>query len=221
MAIDVEFRFGDVFDAAEPVDRWLVSLSLGLNDLVASNVQLMEASEDDSAVPEHERVYLARLVGAQVWEIIKLIKDAGEDPGVSGFLDALPGDAQDQRCQLLDALDDGNFRGTLAGGRDHFFHYPEIGSRKMTRAMKALADVRLGARIGDNLATTRLHYADKVAEELFFPGAEDRLEELRAFLETLSGLVVTLTDFIQRALWAHLEPRRDRIDEQPVAGSGQ
>lgn len=215
MAQQLGFRFGDVFDADAPVDQWLIGLSMGLNDVVSANVRLMESLEGDA--PPHERLFLARLVGAQVWEIAKLVQAGGKDPVVGRFVTGLPAEARTEYDAIIGLFADDGFKAALGRARDYFKHYPEIGRKELRAAMDAVGDELTGALIGKNLAATRLDYADVVAANLFFRRPSERREEFAAFIAKLSGQVVHITSFVQMALWEKLKQHRDVMQVTEVA----
>ena len=61
---------GEVFPADDPIARWLVTMSVGLNDVVLAN-GLMEKAEKD-----YENLYFFRLASSHLWELVKFIAES-------------------------------------------------------------------------------------------------------------------------------------------------
>src|SRR4051812_40280120 len=79
-----EFTIGDVFPADDPVARWLVTISVGMNEVVLANTKF-EAGEQD-----FENLYFFRLASTHLWELAKFISQtytAWEEVGA--FVDGL------------------------------------------------------------------------------------------------------------------------------------
>lgn len=82
------FTMGAVFPANDPVARWLVTLSIGLGDLICANMRLDETEDD------RERTQMFRLSCLNLWEtatVLKVrpknVKQLGEpDQGCLGLL---------------------------------------------------------------------------------------------------------------------------------------
>src|SRR5688572_25001666 len=104
MAEHYRFRIGDAFPADAVVARWLTALTMGLNDLLYTNKRLIEQLEGDA--PAYENVYGSRLAGAQVWEVLKLLREGGTDPDVAAFIDTLSQDAKTELAESLAVFDD-------------------------------------------------------------------------------------------------------------------
>jgi len=68
----VGYRFdrnADVFPATDPVARYLVVVSMALNDVLAATKRLVDGLEGDAA--PYENVYEMRLAGPHIWEMLK------------------------------------------------------------------------------------------------------------------------------------------------------
>jgi hypothetical protein len=201
MAEHYRFRIGDAFPADAVVARWLTALTMGLNDLLYSNKRLIEQLEGDA--PGYENVYGSRLVGAQVWEVLRLLREGGTDPDVAAFIDTLSQDAKTELAESLAVFDDparAPFKAALARARDHVAHYPEPGRKELRHALAALADQEGEMHVGQRLGDFRGLWADDVAVQLFFRAENDDVEPLKEFVADLRNLVLVLTRFIQRAL---------------------
>lgn len=66
-------RIGDVFPADDPVARYLVVVSIALNDVLAATKRLIEGLEKD--LPPHDNVYAMRLAASHIWEMLKFLEE--------------------------------------------------------------------------------------------------------------------------------------------------
>jgi hypothetical protein len=218
-----EFKFSDIFPVDDPVARWLVTLSMGFNDILLANLKV------ESARTEYERLTFFRLAALHLWETAKFVGDTYESiEEVRTFTDGLP-EAARQRREKVNSLRD---TGALAVGqrlvqiRDLLAHYPEMKSEAkklrdpVSKAMTMLAesDTRIDLADGRQLRDLRLSYADDVvaAATLDLMPSEDAQ---RKVLGSLAEQVGEITAFVQLALDAWLEPRAAKLtrsDTDPV-----
>src|ERR1051325_2640691 len=104
MAEHYRFKIGDAFPADDPTAQWLTSLTMGLNDLLYTNRRLIEGLEGDA--PPYENLHGGRTVGAQVWEVIKLLRAGANNPDLHEFVESLPDDARTELETALAVYDD-------------------------------------------------------------------------------------------------------------------
>ncbi|MBN1529135.1 MAG: hypothetical protein JW895_08745 [Thermoleophilaceae bacterium] len=158
---ELRFRVGAIFPADNPTARYVMGLSIVLNDI---RTALALAAREDLAA--HERLYLHRLLRQHEREGIRLAVDEHrEREDVRRFVDILPDEARAARDDLEAAA------GAAPGDE------PEMGP-----ALEELADVESGlSMVRDE---KRSDYADLVAAHLSATGSgEPDLERLLTFLE--------------------------------------
>lgn len=206
-----KFTMGEVFPPDDPVARWLVTMSVGLNDVVFANRNFEKAEKG------YENVYFFRLASAHLWELAKFINESHAAwKEVQEFVSGLSNEAQHQ----LDAIKEIATTGTVATVgtalvqiRDLFAHYQEMDPQArdtprdpITKAMKALAEVEANVEVEEVVRDLRLAFADDVIDKAIIgllPDEEIQRQVLGALGEALGHVV----RFIQMALNAWLAPR--------------
>jgi hypothetical protein len=209
------FKFSDVFPVDDPVARWLVTLSMGFNDVLQANLQVEAAGE------ERERLSSFRVASLHLWEIAKFIGDTYENiDEVRAFVDDLNEDAQ-QRLKAIQGLTDtkafevGN---RLVQIRDLLAHYPEMKAEvtklrdPVSKGMSTMKDEDAEISFGPTrqVRDLRLSYADDVVASAtlnLIPTADEQ----RKVLGGLAEQIGEVTAFVQLALDKWLEPRMDNI----------
>jgi hypothetical protein len=212
------FEFSDVFPVEDPVARWLVTLSMGFNDVIRANKQAEEAVDDASAL-----LSSFRLASLHLWEIAKFITDTHSNiEEVRVFVDGLPQEAQQSLAAITELADTGaaEIGKQLVQIRDLLAHYPEMRPEAtklrdpVSKAMKKLADDGADGEIslGDNrqVRDLRLSYADEVvaAATLSLIPTEEKQREI---LGGLGKQVGEVSVFVQLAVDQWLEPRMDKL----------
>lgn len=212
-----EFTIGDAFPADDPVARWLVTISAGLNDLLLANQHFR-----DSRV-EHETLYFFRLASAHLWEIAKFITETYDSwDEVRAFVDGLPREALEalEAIRRVGTTGDLSTVGTeLVQIRDLFSHYQQMDPQArdrprdpITRALQEVAantgDVEVGATFED----LRLGYADEVIGKTLMRLIPEDADQRRVLEGLAEGVGHTLR-FVDHALHAWLEPRRTSLRE--------
>jgi hypothetical protein len=212
------FRFSEVFPVEDPVARWLVTLSMGFNDVIRTNSKAEEAIDDAA-----ELLSSFRLASLHLWEIAKFITDTHSNVDeVRAFVDDLPKEAQENLAAIKGLVDTGaaEIGKQLVQIRDLLAHYPEMKPEAtklrdpVSKAMKKLtedeaeAEIALGA--SRKVRDLSLSYADDVvaAATLNLIPTE---EEQRAILGGLAKQVGEVSAFVQRAVDAWLESRMDKL----------
>ena len=119
----------------------LTSLTMGLNDLLYTNRRLIERLDSDA--PAYENLSGARSVGAQVREVLKLLRPGASNPDLHDFAESLPGEAKTELDTALAVYHDparAPFKAALARARDYASHYPGVSRKDLRRALGALAE---------------------------------------------------------------------------------
>ena len=226
------FRIGDVFPAEDPVARFLVSLSTGLNDLLFVNRLLVPDPHwgllRREATPE-ENIFLLRQGLSAVWELLLLFRESskpvtirGEEVGpsaVATFLVALPPPAR-QFVDLLRGFDDpeSKFRRTAAQVRNHTWHYPPPGSKELRRALKARASDLGVLELGEKMPSIRANFADLVALEHLTRFIGDDCEALAELFRALADATTAFVHLAQYALDAWLAKLPEDVVRRYGAG---
>jgi hypothetical protein len=193
------FRIGDVFDAEDPIARWLIVLSMGLNDVVYVTKRLTEQLQGDA--PPYANIYEIRLAALHFWELSKFLRESiGSSAEIRAFVDALPQQARDDLDAALASTDTANphgFKGNFGSARDQFSHYAEVDNKLLRRALKAVADHESELNVGEQFGDFRAGYADEVAGQLFFSVPGEDVTDLKTFVEQLRDGSAALMRFVQ------------------------
>ena len=206
---------GDVFPADDPVARWLVTRSVGLNDMVLAN-GLMEKAEKD-----YENLYFFRLASSHLWEVTKFITESHDAwPEIQAFVAGLPEDTRKQYAEIQAIVQTGELAavGTeLVQVRDLFSHYQEMDEQArtnprdaLTKAIDALAGEEIELEVVENLRELRLGYADEVIGATVMRLIPDEATQKRV-VGALGEAVKHVATFVQLALNAWFLSRRDKL----------
>jgi hypothetical protein len=206
---------GEVFPADDPVARWLVTMSVGLNDVVFAN-GLMEKAEKD-----YEDLYFFRLASSHLWELAKFITDSHDAwDEIQQFVSQLPDDARKRFEAIRQVVTTGELSTVgkeLVQVRDLFSHYQEMDdqARKnprdpITKALDARASEEIELEVGKEVRELRLSYGDEVIGTTVMRLIPDE-EAQKRVLGKLAEAVGHVTTFVQVALNAWLEPRMDKL----------
>lgn len=208
---------GEVFPADDPVARWLVTMSVGLNDVVFANRLVVNAKKD------YENLYFFRLASAHLWELAKLITESHAAWGeIQEFVKGLPEAARNhfESIQQIATTGDVATVGTeLVQVRDLFAHYQEMDeqARKkprdpIYRAIEGLADAEIELEVAEEVGDLRLEYADEVISKTVLRLIPDEDAQKR-FLESLAEGIGHIAQFVQIALNTWIEPRKDKLEQ--------
>jgi len=204
-------RIGDVFPADDPLARYLVVVSMALNDVTWATKRLLEGLEGDA--PPYENVYALRLAGSHMWEMLKFLSGSEKNsPEVAAFLDGLPEDAREYYRSALARLEadpkDGArpFKASLARLRDQFSHYTDLDRKELMCALEAVGDDEGLLHVGERFGDFRALYADEVAGQLAYRSEDDQLVDLEAFVTKIRNATNDLMRFGQLALREYLRP---------------
>ncbi|HXH33019.1 MAG TPA: hypothetical protein VNJ54_01250 [Plantibacter sp.] len=217
-----ELTIGDVFPADDPVARWLVTISVGLNDVLFANKKYAAGDRD------FENLYFFRLASTHLWELSKFISQThGAWEEVQQFVDGLTEGGREhfEAIKQIATTGDLSTVGTeLVQIRDLFGHYQEMDSQERDRARDPLAKAlgELAAETGDIelgevVAELRLGYADGVVAQTVMRLMPEEADQERV-LGNLAEGVGHVLQFVQLAVDAWLEPRMEMLREVDAAG---
>jgi hypothetical protein len=191
----IEFRFGEVLPADDPLARWVVKLAMIHNDLVFANRNLLAA--DDQTI---EWFYWYRYAIAHYHEAMNTLAEEHEIAEVAAFVGAL---SQETRA-LHDAALEIHAEVEAASSRirnETTFHYPSAQTRRvLTTVLEELAD-EAGSVESESgkVRDSRAVFADEVVARLFYRaiGGDDDAERITA---RLAEGEKNLMQFINHAL---------------------
>lgn len=205
------FEMGDVFPAEDELARWVMVLSVAWQDLLASNLQLIDDREVESFINLHN----IKKVAAQVWELWEFLDRTKETESIKRFWDSLAEQVHAEYAVIVAAISKPavgarpTFKNALRRARNYSSHYAELDRKDLGRAMHELSASEGVLRYDESFGSLRAEYADLLSLELFFRGASvvDARRDLETFLAELRDVVAALMRFIQRVLDAYLRRR--------------
>ena len=168
----IEFEFGKVLPAEDPVAQWIVKLAMIHNDLVFANNSLRAANEQSV-----EWFYWYRYAIAHYHEAMNLLAEEQSIEEIATFVASLSESARKLHDAALEIHKD--VAGPTSRVRNETtFHYPGEQTKKtLTAALKNVADHTAVVESGDSnkVKDTRFSYADDVVATLFYRamGADD------------------------------------------------
>jgi len=201
--MSLRFKMGEAFPADSVLGKWMVLLSVLLNDLILANEHLVEALDRSGSSPSPEGVYFFRLTCSHFREAAKFLDCAHRQPQVKAFLEVLNSDARRDHDFVRSTFSpwQGSFvETTVKPIRDTFFHYPALGSIELKAALCELAmretEVLLkGTRIHD----VRAVFADEVGVRLALGHLGDDAN-IRVAIDRLTEVTTALLRFMDAAL---------------------
>jgi hypothetical protein len=217
----VNFNFGELFHADDPVAAWLVNLSRAVDDLLLANRRLARnlarsGPQDKPEPRNHEVIYDIKAVASHAWELAKFIQlESSKDPVIGDFIESrIPEAARSDLVDALSVLEPGDgdpstqkeFKATLASARDQASHYSEI---KRSLIKKALSDLETDFEgnpnetsflLGENFKDFYAPYATEMDWQLFHPVGDGDMEAFKRFNTRLNELVGRLIRFAATAV---------------------
>ena len=126
---EVRFEVGDALPADDPLARFILVVSMGLNDNSLANTTFVETEEP------YKLVYFFQLASGHLYELAKTLRRAYEEwREVKEFIDALPQEYQDDFDAIVSLADEKNETGRrLRHLRNGFFHYPSGSSNSASQ----------------------------------------------------------------------------------------
>jgi len=205
---ELRFRVGAIFPADNPTARYVMALSIALEDLRTASDQLAR-----EGLPAHERLYFTRLLELHVREGLCLaVMDYRDREDVQRFVAILPEEARDARA-ALDRLVTEDPRPQMRAfaelgriGDDTFHHARERrGRERLTVAMESVGATESGYRLEGE--RKRADFADLVVAGALAPGASGGTPELTgSVLAVLEELLPPLVTYLEHAEAAWLRP---------------
>jgi hypothetical protein len=214
---ELRFRVGDALPADDPLARFILVVSMGLNDNSLANTRFVNTDE------EYELLYFFRLASGHLHELANRLRVAHEEwPEVQKFVASLDKQYRDDFAAIVQLADPKNDTGEKLGRiRNEFFHYPDLLRKTAERGklpvMKALRD---GASdegtisLGENaLGGVRAHFADELGAKLVMAHVGLDEDEQRALVKELGELQAAYGRFAQAALGRYLNGLGDVVTE--------
>jgi hypothetical protein len=201
------FRMGDAFPSGSVVSHWVAGLATIANDLLASNVVLVDADEKGNLSPED--IHHFYLACGHYREAAKFIADGLMVSSIQAFNASLPAEAQSHLLSIRSSIEPwkGSFVDTvLRPARDRLFHYPTPASSEWTTALAELADVETGVRTFPDQRTRdiRAAFADEIRATLVLSAFGHNPQAIGAAFRNLSQLMGAMVRFAHEALAAYL-----------------
>lgn len=215
-----QFRIGDVFPADSPIAAWLVTLSMSLNDVVASNIRFAKV---EAEAPEWERQYLFNIASMHLFEPVKHIYEAPRRfPEIERFAHGLSADAREAQGRL-EPLATGRAaperKHPLEHLRNSVAHYNamhtgkwESGSDPIRSLLTDKADTITVVEVGETIQDLRFAYADEIRAAGFLALVPTEADQ-RALLGELVAATADVSLFIQRALDAWMMEHQGSLTE--------
>jgi hypothetical protein len=166
---ELRFKVGDALPADDPLARFILVVSMGLNDNSLSNTRFVNTKEP------YEFLYFFRLASGHLHELANRLRRAHEEwPEVQEFVADLRQNFRDDFQSIVRLADPNDDVGQkLERLRNEFFHYPDLRRKTAERGklplMQALTDaantegtISLGE---EALGGIRAHFADELVGE--------------------------------------------------------
>lgn len=202
----VEFKIGNAFPKDDIVARYVVGLSIILNDQALAynrNVQLSKPEYEN--IKGGERFYFFRLAASQYREAAKFIDDAYSNQEIVDFIEGLPNVVQDMYETVRVTFSP--FKGSWVERitkpiRDSFFHYPTIDSEELGKAMENLAEYQSGVEYEENVDLGhRMIYADDVMANI----TGEYMKDLEKDMADIADAVGNLVNYAEGAITIYME----------------
>jgi hypothetical protein len=205
---ELRFKVGDALPADDPLARFVLVVSMGLNDNSLSNTRFVNTKEP------YELLYFFRLASGHLHELAKRLRRAHEEwPEVQEFVADLPEDFRhdfESIVRLADPNDDVGQK--LERFRNEFFHYPDLrrktaerGKLPLMQALTDAADTEGTISVGEEaLGGIRAHFADELVGKLVMErlGLDD--DERKGLVKQLGELQAAYGRFAQATLGRYL-----------------
>jgi hypothetical protein len=119
---ELRFRVGDALPADDPLARFILVVSMGLNDNSLANTRFVNTDE------EYELLYFFRLASGHLHELANRLRVAHEEwPEVQKFVAGLDKRHRDDFAAIVQLAEPKNDTGEKLGRiRNEFFHYPDL-----------------------------------------------------------------------------------------------
>lgn len=206
------FRIANAFPADDPVARFVVVVSLGLNNTLLVNELFVSADADS----RNDLIYLFNTASGHLWELAGVLRRASEEwKEVRDFVADLDEEYRQDFVRITDLAAPTDLSGIgarLKNLRNRVFHYPRLdrktAERKrlpLVRALRSAADMESNVVVDPNrgrLSGIRAVFADEIfVKFLTNDYGEGEFEDL---VERMTELQGTYYRFAQAALGAYL-----------------
>jgi hypothetical protein len=218
------FRMGEAFPAEDRLARYVMRLSMALNDLRIAARYATRARQR-----EPERLYFIRLTASHLRELVILLDPPNSNvvPTAEQFVRALPRGAKPTPTEIraahreaisrlpaamrgrpdLDVTGQSRpptLRDDLKELRNRFFHYghDEPGDDALHAAIAAVADTRSSYVYRENPMRSRARYADLVGVRLAHPFDHEFARDMHEQIVSLIGPMAAYVQRVENAwLW--------------------
>jgi hypothetical protein len=198
-----EFKFGDYFDAEDPVAVWACTLAIAINDVVYSNNKVI-AAEDHP----WRRFYEWRVAVSHFNEACLHLHRSLSVVEIAAFLDGEP-ELRRLHDELLERYEE--IRKVLNRIRNEAaFHYPyKSGKRAVSKALGQLTDesTTMGAVGSTRMKDMRLNFADDVIVHMVVNATGGTEDAYAAAAKSLGEGVALFARFANHALDAYFTVR--------------
>jgi hypothetical protein len=212
---ELRFEVGDALPADDPLARFILVVSMGLNDNSFSNTRFVNTAE------EYELLYFFRLASGHLHELANRLRVAHEEwPEVRDFVAGLQQEYRDDFAAIVQLADPKDETGRkLDRIRNEFFHYPDLRRKTAGRGklpvMKALREgakddgtISLGE---DALGGVRAHFADELGGKLVMAHLGLDASDQKALVKKLANVQAAYGRFAQAALGRYLHDLPDGV----------
>jgi hypothetical protein len=204
------FEMSAAFPANSTLAGWIAGITMIANDLIHSNVILVNAMDSQDAAISSDSIYYFWLSCAQYREAADFLRESSRIPEVSSFVGQLSPDAHQRLTEITASFTpwDGSIVNTVMRPlRNKLFHYPKPDSQVWRKALEGVAAQRSGVRIigEEKIGNVRAVFADEIRAQLLgdYLGTNDHAQ-LRETIAQISKLVSCLVAFAHEALTTYL-----------------
>jgi len=215
-----QFRIGDAFPADDPLARFIVAVSLAMNDNILANSLFVKAEKP------YEHVYFFNLASSHLFEAAEMLRQAHREwQEVQGFVATLETEHQEDFSRMSALADPaaGWPANRLKTLRNSFFHYlrldraaADVGKLPVIEGLRGIAQERGRVVIEAESVLTGIRsiFADDVLVNTLAADYEDgELEKLVGALPHYQG---SLNRFGQAALGRYLRNLPDGVVEETI-----
>lgn len=204
------FQIGAAFPADSILARWVAGLTMIANDLIHTNVTLINTLDSGNAAESSDATFYFWLACAQYREAAEFLRQK-EPPEVASFVAQLSPETLRHRAEILPSFTPfpGSFVDTvLRPLRNRLFHYPKASSEELRSALAAASLQVSGVRVmgEEKVGNVRGVFADEVRARLLggYLHATDAEREIRETMKSISGLMSSLIAFAHGCLTEYL-----------------
>jgi hypothetical protein len=193
----IEFKFGEILPAKDPLARWIVKLAMIHNDLVFANNNLLKAK--DGTV---DWFYWYRYALAHYHEAMNLLAEEKDAAEVATFVAGMSAEARKLYDDAL-AIHKEVEAAASRVRNEATFHYPgEQARNALDKALRDLAGDKgiIDSGESNKVKDVRFSFADEVAGKLFYRAMGNGDTELARITERYAVGEKSLMQFINHAM---------------------